>query len=90
MYYLGILYSNGRGVQQDHSEAFKWYMKSAELGDVDAMLKLGIAYEDGLGVEKNYGEASRWYQKAYDSGWGSSVQGKSKLEKLLKKCGLVF
>lgn len=26
MYNLGILYSNGSGVQQDHSEAFKWYM----------------------------------------------------------------
>ena len=48
------------------------------------MINLGTAYEDGLGIEKNYGDASRWYQKAYDSGWGSSVQGKSKLEKLLK------
>ena len=54
------------------------------------MINLGTAYEDGLGVEKNYGEASRWYQKAYDSGWGHSVQGKSRLEKLLRKCGLVF
>ena len=90
---LGTCYDGGYyvyGVVSEYKEAIRWYQKAAELGDVDAMLKLGTAYEDGLGVEKNYGEASRWYQKAYDSGWGHSVQGKSRLEKLLRKCGLVF
>ena len=83
MYNLGILYSNGRGVQQDHSEAFKWYMKSAELGDVEAMLKLGAAYENGLGVVKSYGEAFKWYMKASGTGHGRGVEGLAKVERLL-------
>ena len=83
MYNLGILYSNGRGVQQDHSEAFKWYMKSAEFGDVEAMLKLGSAYENGLGVVKSYGEAFKWYMKASGTGHGRGVEGLAKVERLL-------
>ena len=27
-----LLYSNGRGVQQDYCEAFKWYMKASGTG----------------------------------------------------------
>ena len=85
MYHLGILYSQGRGVQQNHSEACRWYMKSAELGDVEAMLKLGSAYENGLGVDYNYGEAFRWYMKAAGTGHGRGVEGLSKAERLLIK-----
>ncbi len=31
-YNLGIMYSNGRGVPQDHVQAVKWYRKAAEQG----------------------------------------------------------
>jgi uncharacterized protein len=29
---LGVMYAEGRGVQQDYAEAVKWYRKSAEQG----------------------------------------------------------
>ena len=84
MLYLGELYSEGRGVQQSHSEAFKWYMKAAECGDPEAMLNLGIAYEEGLDVERNYGEAFKWYQKASEPEYCKS-EAETKIEELLNK-----
>lgn len=90
---LGDLYGKGCGVQQDYKEALKWYMKAAELCNVEAIIKLGTTYEEGLGVEKNYGEAYRWYQRAAGFfGSGAEDQLKDLLEKkfgpeLLQKSG---
>lgn len=41
-YQLGLLYARGRGVPQDRAEAAKWFLKGAELGCTDAMLKIGM------------------------------------------------
>lgn len=41
-YQLGLLYVRGRGVPQDRVEAAKWFLKGAELGYTDAMLKIGM------------------------------------------------
>ena len=46
-HYLGILYEEGKGVEQDYTKALQWYTKSAEQGDEDAELKL-IRLEDSL------------------------------------------
>ncbi len=34
------------------AEAFRWYRKAAERGDVDGQLLLGLMYEKGYGVLK--------------------------------------
>src|SRR5512134_1893782 len=41
-YSLGVMYDNGRGVQQDYAEAMKWYRKAAEQGDAPAQYNLGV------------------------------------------------
>ena len=38
--YLGYMYENGLGVQQDYAEAAKWYRKSAEQGNPEAQKAL--------------------------------------------------
>jgi len=66
--YLGRMYFEGEGVQQDYAEAMKWYRKAAEQGHADAMILLGFMFEVGQGGPKNYGEAIKWFRAAADQG----------------------
>jgi len=67
-YTLGSLYYTGRGVQQDYTEAGKWFRKAAEQGDADAQFFLGVQYSNGLGVQQDYTEAAMWMRKAAEQG----------------------
>ena len=40
-YNLGWIYQVGDGVKQDHKIAFKWFLKAAELGHIEAQIKVG-------------------------------------------------
>jgi TPR repeat protein len=39
-YNLGVMYEKGEGVQQNYSEALKWYKKAADQGHAGAQSKL--------------------------------------------------
>lgn len=43
-YDLGLIYEQGKMVQKDIDLSFQYYLKSAELGDVDAKEKIALAY----------------------------------------------
>ncbi len=45
------MWYNGVGVRQDYNEAFNWFEKAAEQGDVNAQFNLGIMYYKGYGVQ---------------------------------------
>eukprot|EP00982_Pelagococcus_subviridis_P000187 1505-Pelagococcus_subviridis.AAC.1 len=47
-----------------HEEAFKWVMKAAAQGCIQAEYIIGQLYAHGEGVEKNIPEAVKWYTKA--------------------------
>ena len=62
---LGIAFYDGTvGLQQDKSEAVKWYRKAAEQNEVWAQAILGNCYYNGQGVTKDFTEAVKWYRKA--------------------------
>jgi TPR repeat protein len=61
---LGLRYLNAK----DFKEAFKWYQKAADQGNVGAQNNLGSMYNLGEGVEQDFKEAVKWYQKAADQG----------------------
>ncbi len=65
---LGCMYDLGKGVNQDYTEAIKWYRKAAELGDVDGQCNLGQMYYYGKGINQDYTEAIKWYRKAAEQG----------------------
>jgi TPR repeat protein len=46
------MYLEGRGVQQDDTQAVAWYRKAAEQGDASAQQSLGYMYVKGRGVPK--------------------------------------
>ncbi len=67
-YELGMAYSLGDGVEQNHLKAFEHFSQSAEQGYAAAQYKLGIAYAYGEGVDKDASKAARWYTKAAEQG----------------------
>ena len=53
----------------DTAEAYSWYMKGANQGDVISMWWLGNSYLNGSGVERDEVEAVKWFRKAAEKGY---------------------
>jgi tetratricopeptide (TPR) repeat protein len=53
---------------KDYENAYKWYRKAAEQGDVNAQFSLATLYDYGEGVTQDYKEAAKWYRKAAEQG----------------------
>lgn len=65
---LGIMYSEGRGVDKDYKKAFEYFQSAAEKGDAFAQYNIGFMYENGYGVNKDIDIAREWYKKAAAQG----------------------
>jgi TPR repeat protein len=78
-------YRDGENVPLNLQEAFKWFLKGAELGNAGAEGAVGLAYAKGSGVAPDYEQAVRWLRLSaakkdaaglcnlgylYDMGWG--------------------
>ena len=67
---LGLLYDQGREVDQDYMRAHEYYGRSCELGHAQACNNLGWLYLHGLGVDLDYQMANRLFSKACDLNYG--------------------
>jgi localization factor PodJL len=65
--------ADGRGVQQNLSEAAVWFERAAAKGLVPAQFRLGGLYEKGLGVRKDLDTARRLYTSAADAGHAKAM-----------------
>ena len=65
---LGVMYYDGRGVEQDDAEALKCFRLAADAGIASAQFRLGHMYDFGKGVPQNYTEAVKWYRLAAEAG----------------------
>ena len=65
---LGICYEMGIGVEENETEAFKYYSLAAENGNVTSMYRIGLCYYNGVGVKENKAEAYRWFTDAAGNG----------------------
>ena len=83
MYFLGIMYSNGQGVEQDLKEGAKWYKAAAKLGVAPAQYRLGKLYMKGKGVPKDMETAYAWFSVAVVNGHKLSVPAKAQAEQEL-------
>jgi TPR repeat protein len=52
----------------EHAKAFELYLKSAELGNADAMFSVGYFYHSGRGVLQDFKKAMDWYLKSANLG----------------------
>ena len=66
------MYENGRGVEQDDTEAAAWYYKAAQQGYDTAQCNLGFMFENG-GVSHRT-STGRWLGIARQPRAGTSVQ----------------
>jgi hypothetical protein len=63
-----VAYEHGRGVRQDHKEAYRLYCESALLGDSLAAFNLGWMYFNGRGLPRDPGVAVGWFKRAAKTG----------------------
>jgi hypothetical protein len=61
---MGGVFFKGVQVEQDLTEAAKWFHLAAQQGQVQAQFNLGMMYAIGQGVEQNHSEAVKWYRLA--------------------------
>lgn len=65
---LGVCYDYGIGVEENETEAFKYYTLGANGGYTAAKYRLGLAYKYGRGTTVNMDEAYRWLSDAAEDG----------------------
>ena len=72
---VGDLYSRGKGVDKDETEAVNWFRKAAEKGNADAEYGLGMAYLRGKGIAKSDSLGYDWLKKAAQQGHAETATG---------------
>lgn len=77
---LGLMYREGKGVQQDSKEATAWLSKAAEQGHVEAQEHLGMSYAKGAGVDRDWVQADKWFKIAAASGKETAVNNQRVVE----------
>lgn len=63
---LGLCYEYGLGVEENATEAFKYYTLAAEKDNTAAKYRLGLAYKYGTGTTENQEEAYNWLAQAVE------------------------
>ena len=59
-------YQFGRSVEQNDTEAFKWYRLAAEQGDAYSLYYLGLAYREGIGVAQDQETAFGYFKRSLE------------------------
>lgn len=65
---MGVMYDEGKVVEENDKKAIYWYKQAADLGFAPAQMSLGEMYQKGLGVKKDFGNAMKYYQSSADQG----------------------
>ena len=66
--FIGLMYNEGHGVDQDGSKTEKWYSLASEQGYVPAKWRLAMLYYHGSGVTQDYQKAADLYHSAAKQG----------------------
>ncbi|MBC8592023.1 SEL1-like repeat protein [Oscillospiraceae bacterium N12] len=61
---IGICYEMGIGVEENETEAFRYYTLAADGGNTMGMYRTALCYYNGVGVKQNLQEAFRWFNDA--------------------------
>ena len=78
---LGVMYDQGKGVEQDYKQAVYWYKKSAEQGYANAQYNLGVRYYNGDGVTRDIVKSYMWVSISAYSGHLQASKGKDLISK---------
>ena len=65
---IGLMYNQGHGVEENESEAAKWYTLASKQGYAPAKWRLAMLHYHGSGLEQNYKKAADLYHSAAKQG----------------------
>ncbi len=68
IWFLGIFYHYGIGIDEDNNKAFELFSKAAEDNYSMAQIYLAECYYNEYGTEKNYNLVFTYYQKSVENG----------------------
>lgn len=71
---LANAYAQGVGVQQDFTEATRWFSKAAEQGNAEAQYYLGVIYSGGFIATADPVEGYVWFCLAAKSGFKAASE----------------
>jgi uncharacterized protein len=71
---IGLYYEEGDIVKKDLKEAFKWYLKSAKIGQPYGQFELSKCYEFGKGTIINYKKANQWLISSSEQGYTDAIE----------------
>jgi uncharacterized protein len=66
--YLGYMYLNGRGVEENPPEGLRLHRRLAEKGYAVAQYSVAVIYQRGRGVDQDFAEAAKWHRAAAEQG----------------------
>ena len=66
--FIGLMYNQGNGVEQDENEASKWYALASEQDYAPAKWRLAMLYYHGSGLTQSYQKAADLYHSAAKQG----------------------
>lgn len=97
IYYAGVCYYYGYGVQQDYVKAVDYLIKAADYAHPGACYMAGLCLEKGRGVDVNLKKASYFYAKAAKNnndfidvnGYSPGVEAIKRLQRLRDNCDVV-
>jgi hypothetical protein len=67
-YLMGLAAKHGRGAEQNHEVAVKWFTLAAERGHADALNDLATCYSRGEGVARDDAKAFEYFRLAAERG----------------------
>ena len=73
---LGLLYTNGIGIDVDEKEGFAWCERAAKAGYARAWYNLGAMYKSGIGVEQDFNKAYTSFDQGAKLKDAYSIYGK--------------
>jgi len=69
MFYIGVMYEYGKGVEMDYDKAIKYYRDPAHQGVPEAQFNLGRLFlGNAVGVDKDVKTAFRWIERSANQG----------------------
>ncbi len=68
LFFMGVMYAEGKGVEKDQARAFALYSEAAEKDFAPAQYNLANQYATGDGVDKDLHKAEHWWTRAAERG----------------------
>jgi TPR repeat protein len=82
---MGYMYSRGKGVTVNESEANRWYRMAAENGDRYSQLEVGLNYYEGKIIPQNFVFAHMWLNLSAAQGFEFAERARDEVQRKMSR-----